>query len=92
MEVKEVKTKKVETILDVICDCCGKSCLVHSGVVDNKSRDDFGETYSAYEYAKIHVNWGYFSGKDGQKWTAQICEKCIDEKFSFVKFKKEQYL
>jgi len=36
------------------------------------------------------ANWGYHSSKDLQKWSAQVCEKCVDEKFSFIKFKKEE--
>ena len=41
---------------------------------------------------KLEAHWGYYSeSKDTEKWTAQICEKCVDEKFSFIKFKKEQY-
>ena len=41
---------------------------------------------------KLETHWGYHSGKDMQKWTAQICEKCVDEKLSFINFKKERYM
>ena len=92
METKEIKNKRIEEITDVICDCCGQSCRVHEGRVDNEAREDFGESYSIFEFMKIEKCWGYWSSKDTEKWTAQICEKCVDEKLSFIKFKKERYL
>lgn len=92
METKEIKEKKAEVVTDVICDCCGRSCKVYEGTTDNEKRIDNGEPFSVFEFMKMEVNWGYWSGKDTQKWTAQICEKCVDEKLSFIKFKKENYL
>ena len=73
MEIVEKQTTEVEVITDIICDCCGQSCKTEYG----------------HEYLKLHANWGYGSGKDFTMYTAQVCEKCVDEKFSFVKFKKE---
>ena len=84
---KIIETKK-EIITEIVCDCCGKSCKVNEGVINNDSRLDNGEPYFEFSYANIEVFWGYNSNKDGQKWLAQICEKCIDEKFSFVNFTK----
>jgi hypothetical protein len=40
---------------------------------------------------ELEAHWGYDSGKDCEKWTAHVCEKCVDEKFSFINFKKEEY-
>jgi len=73
---KEVQDIKQEVITEVICDCCGKSC---------KDEIDLN-----FEYMELKAYWGYGSHKDLEKWTAQICEKCIDEKFGFIKFKKEE--
>lgn len=92
METKEIQTKKAEIITDVICDCCGKSCKVYEGKIDNDVRVDNGEPYYSFEFMKMEVHWGYESGKDTQKWTAQVCEKCVDEKLSFINFKKERYM
>jgi hypothetical protein len=54
--------KEVELLEDVICDRCGKTCLVGGG----------------YEYAILSANWGYESLKDGEQHRAQICEGCYD--------------
>lgn len=74
MKIIEKENKEVNVLKDVICDCCGKSC-----------KDSIGN----FECATIKANWGYGSKKDMERWTAQICEKCIDEKLSFINFKKE---
>lgn len=73
MEVKKTVKKEVSVITDIICDCCGNTC---------KSSVDF-------EYMNLEADWGYGSEKDMERWSAHICEKCVDEKLSFIKFKKE---
>ena len=88
MENKEYHNRQAEVIVDVTCDCCGNSCKVAEGIVDNEAREDYGEKYYDFEYMTLSANWGYHSGKDLETWNAQICEKCIDEKFSFIKFDK----
>ncbi len=92
MKVNKVIESKKEVLYDIICDCCEKSCMVLEGVIDNPVRIDNGEVFKSFEFMSMEVHWGYYSGKDTEKWTAQVCEKCIDEKFKFVKFKKENYL
>lgn len=91
MEKIEIQNKKTEVITDVICDCCGQSCIVQKGTIDNHIRPDNGEPFYDFEFMKLESYWGFFSGKDNQKFTAHICEKCVDEKLSFIKFKKERY-
>lgn len=86
MENKQIQNRKTEVIVDITCDCCGKSCKMYDGRAD----DDM--LFSVFEFMKMEANWGYCSGKDTEKWTAQICEKCVDEKLSFIKFKKENYM
>lgn len=88
MKKKIIKTKKVEVITDVICDCCGMSCKFDEGKIENDLRVDNGEPYYIFEFMKLEAHWGYHSKKCSQRWTAQICEKCVDEKLSFIKFKK----
>ena len=81
IETKKSK-KTVDVVTDVICDSCGKSCKEYP--IKDKS-------IFMFEFMKLRVAWGYGSDKDGERWTADICEKCVDEKFKFVKFKKEDY-
>lgn len=64
--------KEVEEVVDILCDCCGKSC-----------KDEMGE----FQFMELKAYWGYGSNKDMTKWSAKVCEKCVDEKFStMVKF------
>jgi len=90
MKVKEKYNRKVDVVTDVICDCCGESCKVNEYVVDNDLREDHGETHYSFEYMELNANWGYHSGKDLERWKAHVCEKCVDEKFTFIKFKKSE--
>lgn len=73
MEKIEIQKKDVEVVTDIICDCCGQSC----------------KTSVDYEYMTLEARWGYGTKKDMEKWTAHLCEKCVDEKLSFINFKKE---
>jgi hypothetical protein len=80
MEITEIKAIPQDVIKDIICDCCGVTCNSFSKALTKQ-----------FEFLKIEGSWGYGSKKDGEKWSAQICEKCVDEKFAFVNFKKENY-
>jgi hypothetical protein len=73
MQVTEKKTKEVDEIVDITCDSCGKSC----------SKGEYG-----FEYMELKTNWGYASKKDLETWSAHLCEKCVDEKLDFIKFKR----
>ena len=72
----EPKIIEVEILQDVICDSCGNSC----------------KNSTNFEYMTLRNYWGYGSKKDGEFWQAHICEKCVDEKFPFIKFQKEDYM
>lgn len=89
MENKEIQNKKVEVITDVICDCCGESCKKNEDVVTNPSNANVGETLYCFEFMTLKANWSYFSNHDMENWTAHLCEKCVEEKLSFIKFKKD---
>lgn len=91
MKKKEKHQRKVDIVVDIICDCCGNSCKVGEGIVDNDLRDDHGQPFYDFEYMELNANWGYNSGKDFQSWKAQVCEKCVDERFGFIKFEKSDY-
>ncbi len=88
---KEIKTEPREVITDVICDCCGESCLKK---ITNENHPDYGKSIPAdeggLEYLDLSVNWGYHSDHDLERWTAQVCEKCVVEKLQgIIKFRKE---
>jgi hypothetical protein len=72
MKIKAKENREIEVITDIICDSCGKSC----------------KTDVDYEYMTLEANWGYGTENDLEKWSAHIYEDCVDEKLSFIKFKK----
>lgn len=75
MEHKEVKLKEVEEVVNISCNCCGKSCGVP------------GEPHTMV-FMTMQANWGYYSNKDLQSWKAHICEACVDEHFLHANFEK----
>ncbi len=57
------------------------------GIKCNACDKDWGE-----EYVDLRVSWGYESDKDGENWSADICEKCVDKLLvPYVKFEKKKY-
>ncbi len=38
-------------------------------------------------YMTLKAHWGFDTNKDQEEWEAHICEKCVDEKFEFIRFK-----
>lgn len=92
MIIEEIQTHKIKVTSEIKCDICGESCKEYEGIVDNDVRSDHDQKFYDFEYMTLKANWGYYSGKDTQTWEAQVCEKCVDEKLSFIKFKKTNYL
>ena len=110
MFIKKDITRPVESIVDVICDSCGKSCMptfkdkTKLSDVERSNTEmypegntdvhyhPFGDAKSTAEYLTIRGEWGYLSNqKDTERWEAHVCEKCVDEKLGFIKFKKSDY-
>lgn len=73
MKIFEKQNIETAVIVDITCDSCGKSC-----------KTDYG-----FETLKLSTHWGFMSDKDLEQWEAYLCEKCVDEKLGFIKFKKE---
>lgn len=62
--MKKYEVRPVETLVDILCDICGKSCKT--------PLEDF-------EYAALRAEWGYSSRKDGENHSTTMCENCFDE-------------
>lgn len=81
-------------ITDIHCTCCGESLLesVHENVDDQ--HPEFGnKEYRFKEHLSISKTWGYEStGKDGETWSAQICEPCVEKHLSTIPWEKGNYL
>lgn len=88
-----IEDRKTEIVDDIICDSCGKSCMVEEFVVDNEIRLDHGTKAKEFEYMELFANWGYWSKnqKDMTRWTAHICEDCVETKLKpLINFKIQE--
>ncbi|MCT4597339.1 MAG: hypothetical protein N4A50_05620 [Vallitalea sp.] len=65
MEKFEKKIIKDNVLTEVYCNKCGK--LIYNE-----------ETNSKVDYINITKEWGYFSNKDMQVHSFDLCEKCYD--------------
>ena len=61
----EMQSIEQETIVDIICNGCGISCVTKEVL-----------PFFSAEYATLKANWGYFSNSDGEELNEQFCEKC----------------
>ena len=59
------KTEEIKEISKMICNQCGKEIPVMNG----QPREG---VFSA------DVTWGYFSEKDGERHSFELCEECYD--------------
>ncbi len=66
MRQYEVKLRETKEIKKIICNKCGKEISV-------------GKWYSGGRVFSVDHTWGYFSGKDGERHTFDLCESCYDE-------------
>lgn len=83
VEVKETKVVtvqgnpepfEVEAVVDVICNCCGRSVVVER----SHGRGALVEAVWS-EKATLSADWGYNSSRDGETWQADLCEECADK-------------
>jgi hypothetical protein len=78
MEIRKIQTEEVDKIVDILCDICGESCWDSAKV--------------NFEFLKLDSHWGFWSNKDLEHWSAQICEKCVDKHLkSLIKFNIKEY-
>lgn len=52
--------------LEVVCNCCEKRLSVENGIVMEG-------------VLRVQAEWGYFSKKDGEVHSFDICEDCYDK-------------
>lgn len=50
---------------EIRCNMCGRKII-------------FGERHDKEDYLLIRKEWGYFSRKDGKRYTIRMCEECFD--------------
>ncbi|MEG0108910.1 MAG: hypothetical protein RR705_08670 [Lachnospiraceae bacterium] len=64
--MRQYKTKEVKAVEKIFCNQCGKEIPVANG------QPEQGVFSVDYE-------WGYFSNKDGEKHSFDLCEECYDK-------------
>ena len=64
--MRRYKMKETEEIGGIICNQCGKEIRVVNGRPE-------GEVLS------VDHTWGYFSEKDGERHSFDLCESCYDK-------------
>ena len=64
--MRQYQLKETKEITKIICNRCGKETKVVSGIPKR-------------EMLHVEHTWGYFSGKDGESCSFDLCEECFDE-------------
>ena len=63
--MRQYQLKETKEITKIICNRCGKETKVVSGIPKR-------------EMIHVEHTWGYFSGKDGESCSFDLCEECYD--------------
>lgn len=64
--MRQYKVKETKELNKIICNKCGKEIVVNRGIPE-------GDVLS------VDKRWGYFSRKDNQVDSFDLCEDCYDE-------------
>ena len=65
MRQYQMDTKEYKKINQIICNCCQKEIAVENG-------------FAREGVFSVDFEWGYFSEKDGEVHSFDLCEKCYD--------------
>ena len=66
MRQYKIKTKECKDIERIICNCCKKEIEVENG-------------FAREGVFSVDYEWGYFSEKDGEVHSFDLCEACYDQ-------------
>lgn len=64
--MRQYEMEETQTIKKIICNKCGKEILVKNSVPDA-------------DVLTVCKRWGYFSERDNEVHSFDLCEKCYDE-------------
>lgn len=67
--MRQYHMQETKEVTKIICNKCGKEIVVENGMAKE-------DTLS------VQKRWGYFSAKDNEKHTFDLCEACYDEMIS----------
>lgn len=74
--MRQYQIKEIKEVKKIICNQCGKEMQVTNGRAE--------EGVFSADYA-----WGYFSEKDGEKHSFDLCEDCYDKLLASFKIPAE---
>ncbi len=57
---------QTKELKQVICNCCGRELRVEQGILKEGA-------------CHLKTGWGYFSGKDMERHSFDLCEACYDK-------------
>ena len=63
--MRKYENQNERQIQEIFCNCCGKKIRIEKGIVQE------GVFHG-------QVQWGYFSQKDGESHSFDLCEECYD--------------
>lgn len=72
--MRKFRKKLKPELADIICDICGDSCLSKCSMEDP----------AMAEWALLEASWGYCSGKDGEQYKCEMCERCFNKVRAFI--------
>ena len=64
--MRQYKMEETKAVEKILCNKCGREILVRNEIPDEDVLD-------------VRKRWGYFSNKDNEIHSFDICEKCYDE-------------
>ena len=64
--MRQYKTQETKAIDKIICNKCGKVIRVNDGIPEA-------------DVLSVEKRWGYFSEKDNERHSFDLCEECYDE-------------
>lgn len=65
-EMRKYEENQTGKLIEAYCNCCGKKLLVKDGMIMEG-------------VLPLKAFWGYFSEKDGEKHSFDLCESCYDK-------------
>lgn len=64
--MRQYQKKETREVTKIICNKCGKEILVENGIAKE-------------DVISVEKRWGYFSEKDNEVHSFDLCEACYDE-------------
>ena len=63
--MRQFELKETKEVSKIICNKCGKEIVFRNGMAQE-------------DYLSVDKRWGYFSNKDDQDHSFDLCEECYD--------------